>query len=101
MMYWLIWLASASMLGGFALLVRQPGYMDAYYYYHVATNLASGHGLVENFIWNYLSPPDAIVHPSNLYWMPLTSLVAAPFLTLFGESFRAAQVPFILIGATV
>ena len=28
------------------LLISQPGYMDAYYYYHVAANLAAGRGFV-------------------------------------------------------
>ncbi|TAK30589.1 MAG: hypothetical protein EPO21_19155 [Chloroflexota bacterium] len=100
MSYALIWLASAVVLAVAAIFVRQPGYMDAYYYYHIATNLASGRGMVESFIWNYLSPPDSIVHPSNLYWMPLTSLAAVPFMLVLGTSFRATQVPFVVIGAT-
>ena len=76
-----------------------PGSMDAYYYYHVASNLAQGRGLVENFIWNYLSDPKGLPQPSNLYWMPLASFVATPFLWAFGDYFRAAQVGFVLLAS--
>lgn len=95
----ILWLASLAIIGGSALLFQQPGYMDAYYYYHVAQNLAQGKGLVENLIWNYLEPPESIPHPSNLYWMPLTSLLIFPFLKAFGESFRAAQLPMVLVAS--
>ncbi len=95
----LIWVLSLAMLVASALLFRQPGYMDAYYYYHVAANLAQGRGLVEDFVWNYLPAPQNVTHASNLYWMPLTSLVLAPFLRLLGESFRAAQVPMVVLAS--
>ena len=77
----------------------QPGYMDAAYYFDVAASLARGTGLTENFIWNYLSHPTALPQPSNAYWMPLTSFVVAPFLWLGGDSYRAAQVPMVLLSA--
>lgn len=99
--YLLLWLASAVAIGAAAALFSQPGYMDAYYYYHVAANLAVGRGLVEDVVWNYLAPVASIPHPSNLYWMPLTSLVAAPFLAVFGPGFRAAQAPLALIASLV
>lgn len=80
-----------------ALPLQQAGYMDASYYMHVAENLAAGRGLVENVIWNYLDEPQGLPHPSNLYWMPLPSLlIAAPF-AIWGPSYRAAQVPFVLL----
>jgi hypothetical protein len=84
-----------------ALLVEEPGYMDAYYYFHVARNLASGQGLVEQVLWNYLDNPAGLPHPSNLYWMPLTAMLVAPGLALFGDGFRAAQVPLVLISPLV
>lgn len=80
-----------------ALAFREPGYMDAYYYYHVAANIAAGRGLTEDVIWIYLTDPPALTHPSHLYWMPLVSFIALPALTLFSGSFLPAQAPFILL----
>lgn len=82
-----------------ALPLRIPGYMDAYYYYVGATSLYRGLGFNDPFIWNYLDNPAGIPHPSHLYWMPLSSLLAYLSFLLFGESFRAAQVPFIFLSA--
>lgn len=84
-----------------AQLISHPGYMDAYYYYHVARNLYLGRGFVEDVIWNWLSPPPAITHPSNDYWMPLASVFMAGAFWVFGESFRAAQVPSLLASAAL
>lgn len=83
-----------------AVLIGQPGYTDAFYYYDVAANLAAGRGFVEDFIWNYLRPVAGLPQPSNGYWPPLVSVTIAPFLMLFGDWFRAAQIPSIL-GGTV
>ena len=78
-----------------------PGYMDAYYYYVGAARIAGGHGLTEPFIWNYLSEPLGLPMPAFGYWMPLTSFLVVPFFALFGESFRAAQIPFILLSSAL
>ncbi len=75
--------------------------MDADYYLLTANQLAEGKGFNEPVLWNYLDDPSHIPHPSHLYWLPLTSLVAAGSMSLFGVSFRAAQVPFILIAAAL
>ena len=88
-------------LAGLAWTVEGPGYFDAYYYYHVAVNLAVGRGFVEDVIWTYLTDPPGLPQPSNLYWMPLPSIVAAPWLALVGETFRAAQVPLVALAAAV
>jgi len=84
-----------------SLLFAEPGFIDAYYYFHVAANLAGHRGFTEDIIWTYLNDPEAITHPSNLYWMPLVSLVAAPFLAALGVSFRAAQIPLVILSAMV
>lgn len=89
-------LALATLLGA-AVAFSEPGYMDAYYYYHVAANLATGRGFTEDIIWNYLTNPAALTHPSNLYWMPLVSILAFPPMLVFGDTFRAAQAPFLLL----
>ncbi len=81
--------------------IGSPGYMDADYYYATAIQLNGGAGFEEPFLWNYLDEPDTIPHPSHLYWMPAPSLVAASGLALFGSGFRAAQLPFVLLAATL
>jgi len=82
-----------------ALWVRTPGYMDADYYFAIGQQLATGKGFSEPFIWTYLTEPTGIPHASNLYWMPLTSLLAAAPMLLLGVSFRAAQTPFLVLTA--
>ncbi len=84
-----------------AALQTQPGYMDAAYYLDVADALASGRGLTDNFAWNFLNHPQALPQPSNAYWMPLTSLVVAPFLRLPIDEYRAAQLPMVLLAAAL
>ncbi|MDY7080307.1 MAG: glycosyltransferase family 39 protein [Chloroflexota bacterium] len=82
-----------------AALIQRPGYMDAAYYAAGAVRLAQGGGLCEQFLWNYLDDPAGIPHPAFLYWMPLPSLLAAPFAALFPGSFFAIQLPFAFISA--
>jgi hypothetical protein len=94
-----------------ASFISRPSYMDAYYYFDGALQLARGHGFTEPYVWNYLDPSRQLPHPSHLYWMPLPSLVAAPFLWLaerLSEAalpnatlFRAAQIPFVLLASTL
>ena len=79
----------------------QPGYIDAAYYYDVAKNLATGHGFTEDFILIYLNPPAGVIHPSNLYWMPLASLILVPFFWLFGVSWHVAEIPNVLLSGTL
>jgi 4-amino-4-deoxy-L-arabinose transferase-like glycosyltransferase len=83
----------------FALPQAQPGYMDAYYYTADAQQLATGHGFVEPFIWNYLDDPQGLPQLSHQYWMPLPSILAALSMRVLGVNFRAAQVPFVLLAA--
>jgi len=82
-----------------AALVTRPGYMDVAYYAAGAVRMAEGGGLSEPFLWNYLDDPVALPRPGFLYWMPLPSLLAAPFAALFPGSFFALQFPFAVISA--
>lgn len=99
-----------------AVYITQPGYTDAYYYFGGARQLASGNGFSEPYIWNYLilsrtTNLQAWLWPSHLYWMPLVSIVGAPFVlaaqrlgggTLSNAAlFRVAQFPFILLASAV
>lgn len=77
--------------------VKTPGYMDAEYYYATARQLARGDGFSEPFLWNYLDNPEGLPHPSHTYWMPLTSILSAGAILLFGESFRSAQIPHLIL----
>ena len=99
---WIVLFVLGLCVAGLAAVwVQAPGYMDADYYQATAERLASGQGFTEPFLWNYLDDPSGLPHPSHLYWMPLTSLVAAVPMTLFGIHFRIAQIPFILLTATL
>lgn len=82
-----------------ALPQRQPGSMDAAYYYVDAVNLAEGRGFVEDFIWNYLDDPEGVPRPSHLYWMPVGSLLAWLGMAVGGVSFRAAQGAYVVASA--
>lgn len=84
-----------------AIWIQSPGYMDADYYFATGQELSRGHGFIEPFLWNYLDDPTGLPHPSHLYWLPLTSLIAALPMALFGQTFRAAQIPFILMSASL
>jgi hypothetical protein len=82
-----------------ALPLQQAGYMDASYAIHIAENLAQGRGFTEEVLWNYLDQPEGLPHPSNLYWMPLPSILIAPFFVWLGVSYHVAQIPFILLSS--
>jgi hypothetical protein len=86
-----------------ALVVRQPEFVDAYYYYQIAANWHAGKGLTETTIWNYqaggqfdLLPGGQLDHPAFTYWTPLSSLLVILSFSLFGVSFWAASLPFML-----
>ncbi len=79
-----------------------PGYMDADYYYAGGRTLATGHGFSEMVLWNYLDNPSGLPHPSNAYWMPLASLLAAAGAGLFGPtSWAAARLGFLAVAAAL
>src|SRR5262245_37485673 len=80
---------------------RQPSYFDAAAYYMSALHLLAGRGFVDDFLWNYLSNPGPPPQPSFLYWMPLASLVSWLGMIVGGASYRAAQIPFIILSAVL
>jgi hypothetical protein len=82
-----------------AAFIQRPGYTDTAYYVAGAVRLAQGGGLNQPFLWNYLDDPAGLPHPGFLYWMPLPSLLAAPFALLFPGSFFALQFPFAILSA--
>lgn len=82
-----------------ALPQTQPHNMDEAYHTVNAQTLTRGDGFTEHFIWNYLNPPESVSHPGNLYWMPLTSLIARVGMAIGGPTFSAGQLGFILLSA--
>lgn len=86
------------------ILMTNPGYFDSYYYFYGGNQIASGAGFQEDFLWNYLADPVGIPYPSHAYWMPLTSLMSALGIKLFGglmPKFEAAQLVFIVVAACI
>jgi hypothetical protein len=79
--------------------VGSPGYMDADYYYAMGIQWSQGTGSDEPFLWNYLGQPESIPTPSHAYWSPLTSMIIGVVLRVFGDGFRVAQAPFLLLTA--
>lgn len=84
-----------------ALPLQRPGYMDPAYYVDGALSLYEGRGFSDPFLWNYLDDPQGIPHPSHLYWMPLSSILAYLSFLALGPTYRAAQVPFGLLSAVL
>ncbi len=77
-----------------------PGYMDAEYYFSGGVRLAGGYGFSEMIVWNYLSDPQGLPHPSHAYWMPLASILAFLGMKALGSlQFTAGRAGFILVAA--
>ncbi|MCC6803206.1 MAG: hypothetical protein IT319_10000, partial [Anaerolineae bacterium] len=75
------------------IFVHYPGIADPTHYYNMGVRLVEGHGFTIDYIWQYSLPPASIVHPEE-HWMPLTAILAAAPMALFGESARIALIPF-------
>ncbi len=87
--------------GGIMLWLKPyTGYMDADYYYSVASNLFTGKGFEDYLLWNYLTDPVQIPIPAASYWMPAATVPAYLGMLLFGQdTLFAARIPFILLFA--
>ncbi len=81
--YFLLFIAGLIVSSLMLLIRPYTGYMDADYYFGTAREIASGHGFIQNFLWNYLDNPASILHPAFTYWMPLSSIIAAIGLWIF------------------
>lgn len=94
-----------ALIGAFVIVraVSHPSYTDAFYHYNAAVRFSSGHGLTEPYVWTYIGQPEpaetpALVVPSHLYWMPLTSLASGVSMRLLNAAghYPTAQLPNIL-----
>lgn len=79
-----------------AVQLKEPTYMDAYYYTTNGRQLAEGAGFQEMIIWQFLDNPTGLPTPSHTYWMPLPSILASIGYRLTG-TFGGAQIPFWLL----
>lgn len=89
---------------GLIMLYLRPytGYMDADYYYAMARQLFLGHGINQNFLWNYLDDPIGLPHTAFTYWMPLSSLLSTLEMQVFhNNGLTFARIPFVLLFAFV
>jgi len=97
-------LALVARIGAAALVDYAP-YTDPAYYSLVAERLATGHGFTVPVIWSFLEVGSRLPNPASLpvasngHWMPLTSVVAAAFMAILGPTWRAGQVPMVLLSA--
>lgn len=100
--YLILYLAAAAYFTVISLAQKTPGYMDASYYFVTGQQLATGRGAVEPFLWNYLNDPQQIPTTAFTYWMPLSALLAALGMWLFGStSFLAARSIYIVLAAFI
>jgi 4-amino-4-deoxy-L-arabinose transferase-like glycosyltransferase len=77
-----------------------PGIADPTYYFNVARGLAAGQGFEVDFIWQFHNPPADVVHQTD-YYPPLTAILAAATMRVFGSTVLAALIPFILLGGVL
>ena len=82
-----------------AVLQNYPGYMDADYYLMGGEQLANGNGFHEMVLWNYLDGQVRLPHPSNSYWMPLSSILTAIGLMIGRELIWGRMVFILMAGA--
>lgn len=92
---------------GVALLINEAPWTDSAYYFISGRQMATGHGLTVPFLWSFLETGGRIPSnpmlpiPSHAHWMPLTAFVAAAGMELFGPTWRAAQVPMVLLSTAL
>lgn len=78
--------------------VHFPGIADPNHYYNLGVRLVEGHGFTIDYIWQYNDAYPAVEHSED-YWMPLTGILAAASMSVFGIGVTQALLPFILLGS--
>jgi hypothetical protein len=82
-----------------------PAYPDSYYYVDVARSLHATGRLEVDFVWIFAEVGGAIPAnpvlpiPSNAHWLPLSSFLQVPFITVLGPTAWASALPMALVGA--
>jgi hypothetical protein len=70
---------------------------DISFYFTVARNLAEGRGFLIDYIWNFWDRPEGFPTPSNVWWMPLPSVLCALGMLIGGVSYLSAQLAMIAL----
>ena len=76
-----------------------PPLDDPAFYLQTARHLAAGRGLVSDVLWSYQFAFPSVTHPSHEYWMPMATLLMAPWIKAFGDTLFVAQIPGTLSAA--
>ena len=98
--YLILFILEFSVLLLVAHFQPEPGYMDADFYEAGGIQLLNGKGFSAPFLWNYLDDPSGIPHPSNTYWMPLTSIIAWVGKVITRSiSFHKSRIIFIVLSS--
>jgi 4-amino-4-deoxy-L-arabinose transferase-like glycosyltransferase len=90
-----------------AWVVDWPAFTDPAYYSLIAQRLAEGHGFTSPVLWSFIEVgsvlPDPAVLPvnSNAHWLPLSSIVSAASMAVFGTSYLAGTVPLVVLSAAL
>ena len=88
-----------------AVVVDWPAFTDPAYYSLIAQRLADGHGFTTPVLYSFLEvgsripDPSLLPLPSNGHWMPLTSIVAAASMAIFGSTYSAGTIPLVILSA--
>lgn len=80
--------------------IQHPGIGDPNHYYNLGIRLIEGHGFTIDYVWHFNHLHDSIVHPDD-HWLPLTAVLAAGGMSLFGQNTTGALVAFVVIGAAL
>lgn len=72
---------------------------DAGYYLTVAKNLTEGRGFVTDYVADFMAGPKRLPCPANTFWMPLTPVILAAGMLLFGTTFAAAKGTMIAVSS--
>ena len=104
-----------TVLGIAALLARAiavsvlpwPPFTDPAYYSMIAQRIAEGLGFSAPVLYSFIEvgshipDPAALPVPSNAHWMPLTSIVAAASMAVFGSTYVAGTIPLAILSAVL
>src|ERR687893_1219453 len=97
----ILWLCLGALLARIVAvaIVPWPPFTDPAYYSLIAQRLAEGHGFTTPILWSFIEvgsvipDPAVLPVPSNAHWMPLTSIVSAASMAIFGSTYVAGTVP--------
>ena len=87
------------------LVVPWPPFTDPAYYSMIAQRLTEGFGFTTPVLWSFievgsvLPDPAVLPVPSNAHWMPLTSIVSAASMAVFGPTYLAGTLPLVVLSA--